>query len=52
MDSKKFYSGERWVPLRRNGTGKVAGLILGGLVVGVMLFMMFVILGGLMNAEQ
>jgi len=28
------------------------GLLLGGLVVGVMLFMMFVILGGLMSGEQ
>ena len=32
--------------------GKLVGLLLGGLVVGVMLFMMFVILGGLMSGEQ
>ncbi len=32
--------------------GKIVGLILGGLVVAVMIFMMFVILGGLMNGEQ
>ena len=38
--------------MARISTGKLVGLILGGLVVGVMIFMMFVILGGLMNGEQ
>jgi hypothetical protein len=32
--------------------GKFVGLIFGCLVVGVMIFMMFVILGVLMNGEQ
>jgi hypothetical protein len=32
--------------------GRLVGLIFGGLVVGVMIFMMFVILGGLMHGEH
>ncbi len=32
--------------------GKLLGLIFGCLVVGVMIFMMFVVLGGLMSGEQ
>jgi hypothetical protein len=32
--------------------GKLAGLLLGSLVVGVMIFMMFAVLGGLLSGEQ
>ncbi len=32
--------------------GKLVGLLFGCLVVGVMIFMMFMILGGLLNGEQ
>ena len=39
-------------PLERFRGVKFLGLIFGGLVVGVMIFMMFVILGGLMNGEK
>ena len=46
-----LFIGERYL-LGRIRTGKLVGLLLGGLVVGVMLFMMFVILGGLMSGEQ
>lgn len=38
--------------MRRRGTGKLIGLIFGCLVVAVMLFMMFAVLGGLFSAEQ
>jgi hypothetical protein len=38
--------------MRRLGTGKLVGLILGCAVVMVMFFMMFAILGGLLLAGQ
>jgi hypothetical protein len=37
--------------VRRN-SGRLVGLILGCLVVGVMLFMMFAVLGGLLSGNQ
>ncbi len=51
QDPGQLPAGERYF-LGRIRTGKLVGLLLGGLVVGVMLFMMFVILGGLMSGEQ
>jgi hypothetical protein len=36
----------------RSSRGKLVGLVFGGLVVGVMLFMMFVLLGNLFIREQ
>jgi hypothetical protein len=33
-------------------TGKLVGLLFGSLVVGVMIFMMFAVLGGLFSGEQ
>ena len=33
-------------------TGKLVGLLLGSLVIGVMIFMMFAVLGGLFSGEQ
>jgi hypothetical protein len=33
-------------------TGKLTGLLLGCLVVGVMIFMMFAVLGGLLSGDQ
>jgi len=33
-------------------TGKFAGLVFGCAVVGVMVFMMFAVLGGLLSGEQ
>jgi hypothetical protein len=38
--------------MARLGTGKYVGLVIGCLVVGVMLFMLFAILGGLLSGEQ
>ena len=38
--------------IARLGVGKYAGLVMGCLVVGVLLFMMFAILGGLLSGEQ
>jgi hypothetical protein len=38
--------------MRRLGTGKLVGLILGCAVVVVMFFMMFAILGGLLSGGQ
>lgn len=38
--------------MRRLGTGKLIGLIFGCLVVAVMLFMMFAVLGGVFSWEQ
>jgi len=40
------------VVMRRLGTGKLIGLVFGCLVVMVMLFMMFAVLGGLFSGEQ
>jgi len=36
---------------RRSG-GKLVGLVLGCIVVGIMLFMMFAVLGGLLSGGQ
>jgi len=38
--------------MRRIGAGKVIGLVLGCIVVGVMLFMMFAVIGGLFGAGE
>ena len=40
------------MPVPRPSPGKLAGLLFGGLVVVVMFFMMFVILGHLFISEQ
>jgi len=37
--------------MARHSAGKFIGLILGCLVVGVMLFMMFAVLGGLLSGD-
>jgi tetrahydromethanopterin S-methyltransferase subunit G len=37
--------------MKRGNTGKWVGLILGCIVVGVMLFMMFAILGNLLSGD-
>ena len=37
---------------RRLSPGKVIGLVFGCLVVGVMLFMMFAVLGGLLSGGE
>lgn len=36
----------------RLSAGKLVGLVLGCVVVGIMLFMMFAVLGGLLSGEQ
>jgi hypothetical protein len=38
--------------MAQRSAGKLAGLILGCVVVGVMLFMIFAVLGGLLSGEQ
>jgi hypothetical protein len=38
--------------MKRPRTGKLIGLVFGSLVVLVMLFMMFAVLGGLFSGEQ
>jgi hypothetical protein len=38
--------------MRRLGTGKLIGLVFGCLVVAVMLFMMFAVVGGLFSTGQ
>jgi ABC-type transport system involved in multi-copper enzyme maturation permease subunit len=38
--------------MARMSTGKFLGLVLGCIVVAVMLFMMFAVLGGLFSPEQ
>jgi len=40
------------LPVPRPSPGKLVGLLFGGVVVVVMLFMMFVILGNLFMGEQ
>ena len=40
------------MPVPRPSPGKLVGLLLGGLVVVVMLFMMFVLLGNLFVPQQ
>jgi hypothetical protein len=37
--------------MARRSSGKLVGLILGCLVVGVMIFMMFAVLGGLLSGD-
>ena len=51
---KDRQSGTRvgYVIMKRLRTGKLIGLVFGSLVVLVMLFMMFVVLGGLLSGEQ
>jgi len=43
--------GEKGTPVPRQTPGKLLGLLFGGLVVAVMLFMMFVLLGNLFTRE-
>jgi len=38
--------------MARMSAGKFAGLVFGCVVVGVMVFMMFAVLGGLLSGEQ
>jgi hypothetical protein len=38
--------------MARHGTSTLVGLVFGCLVVAVMLFMMFAVLGGLLSGEQ
>jgi len=38
--------------MARMSGGKFAGLVFGCVVVGVMVFMMFAVLGGLLSGEQ
>ena len=38
--------------MAQRSAGKLVGLILGCVVVGVMVFMMFAVLGGLFSGEQ
>ena len=45
-------SGSPYVIMKRLRTGKLIGLVFGSLVVLVMLFMMFAVLGGLFSGEQ
>jgi len=37
--------------MARPGAGKLVGLVFGCLVVGVMIFMMFAVLGGLLSGD-
>jgi len=44
--------GKRELPVPRQSPAKLVGIVFGGLVVALMLFMMFVLLGNLSLPEQ